>query len=326
MINRNELQALARKFRGGRISISEFTNLVLGETPTAPASGADAATIQLPERPDDGHKGDFGRLLMVGGSANMPGAIALSGMAALRIGAGLVTVLTTREAQPVVAGFTPCLMTVGVPSHNGLFSEPVLVELAGRIHDVDVLGIGPGMGRCSIGQTLVSDVYRECPLPVVLDADALNNLADAKLNLRQHAGPRVITPHPGEFRRMIGGEIQVREQLEERAIALAAENALVVVLKGQRTLVTDGKREYRNGSGNAGMATAGSGDVLTGIITGLIGQKMKPFEAARTGCYLHGMAGDRFAANRDSASLIATDLIDEIPQVLAAIKNGVGEV
>jgi NAD(P)H-hydrate epimerase len=155
-----------------------------------------------------------------------------------------------------------------------------------------------------------------------VDADGLNNLADGKFDLSDHAGPRILTPHEGEFSRLVGQAAGGRGELEESAVRLAREQQIVVLLKGPKTMVTDGERRYHNRSGNAGMATAGSGDVLSGIIAALVGQQMDVFEAAEVGSHLHGLAGDQFAERSDSASMLATDLIDELPVAMSEMRSG----
>jgi NAD(P)H-hydrate epimerase len=154
---------------------------------------------------------------------------------------------------------------------------------------------------------------------MVIDADGLNNLARVKIDLSQHAGERVFTPHPGEFQRLAGQKFSLRREMEDFAVEFARRNRCVVLLKGQHSLVTDGIRSYLNGTGNEGMATAGAGDVLTGIIASMIGQKMECFDSTQVGCYLHGLAADLYAEQNLPASLIATDLIDFLPKAMARL-------
>ena len=319
MLNRHEFQQLAKKFRGGRISLSDFTDLVLpvGEAAAnEPAFDNETIHLRLPVRPENSHKGDFGRLLMIGGSADMPGAIALSGLAALRSGAGLVVILTPSEAKLAVAGVSPCLMTVGLKTRDGFFSETAIETILEKCDWADVVAIGPGMGRSKSCQTIVRQIYFAAKKPVVLDADAINNLVDGNVDWAEHAADRILTPHPGEFCRIAGQQFDNRSDMEEEAIDFARRMGLVVLLKGPKTLVTNGERQYRNETGNAGMATAGSGDVLTGIITSLIGQKMNAFDSTQIGAYLHGLSGDIYAEQLHSASLVATDLIDCLPEAM----------
>jgi NAD(P)H-hydrate epimerase len=169
------------------------------------------------------------------------------------------------------------------------------------------------MGRGDAQQSIVKKLYAELSQPLVIDADGLNALADAKFELAKHQGQRVLTPHPGEFQRLVGSQITNRAQLEAAAIELADAANVVVVLKGHQTFVTAGERCFRNDTGNPGMATAGSGDVLTGVITSLIGQGLSTFDAASLGVHIHGIAGDFAAESVGEWSLIATDVIENLP-------------
>ena len=269
--------------------------------------------VTLPTRAEESHKGDFGRVLMIGGSRGMAGAIAMSGIAALRSGSGLLKVATPDSIQESVAGFSPCLMTVGIESKKGHFCSGSIDQLLEEAEWADVVAIGPGMGRYDSQQKIVETLYGELPQPLIVDADALNLLADSDAALTKHQGLRVLTPHPGEFQRLQECKTTDRETMANMAVELAFEAQLTVVLKGHRTLVTDGKERFLNRTGNPGMATAGSGDVLTGVIASLVGQGLDLFEASRLGVHLHGLAGDISAESVGQTSLIATDLIDSLP-------------
>lgn len=275
----------------------------------------DAFLPQLPPRKPDSHKGDFGSALLVGGSRGMAGAISLSGMAALRGGAGLVKVAAPLACLDVVAGFEPSYMTVGLPCDEaGRISLPardLITELAQK---VTVVGCGPGLGRSAELDDLVAWMYGEIKQPAVFDADALNALATQRDVLGKPGGPRVITPHPGEFQRLIAAEGRLpREKLEQEAIRLAARCGIVILLKGHRTLITDGRQHSHNTTGNPGMATGGTGDVLTGLVTALLCQHLLPFDAARLAAHVHGLAGDIAADELGQVSLIASDLLHHLP-------------
>jgi ADP-dependent NAD(P)H-hydrate dehydratase len=258
------------------------------------------ALPQLPPRRPDSHKGDFGRALLIGGSQGMAGAIGLAGMATLRSGAGLVTIATADVCQNTVASFEPSYMTLGVPSDGeGRLSKTahrVLVDAAARSTAV---GCGPGMGRSHDLVKLVERLYFELPEPTVFDADGLNALAQQPDILTRRGGARILTPHPGEFGRLVGkdNEMSTAER-RDRAIDLAIRCNVVVVLKGHQTFVTDGHRSEVNTTGNPGMATGGTGDVLTGVIVALLCQGLSPFDAAYLGTYLHGLTGDLAAGRR----------------------------
>lgn len=156
---------------------------------------------QLPPRPPSGHKGTFGHVLILGGSESMPGAPALAGLAALRSGAGLVTIATSREAQPITASFSPALMTTPLTSANGLIAATA-EQLEPLLDRADCVAVGPGLGQSPQLEPLLAELYRNFPGPLVVDADGLNNLAAARVDWSQHAGPRILTPHPGEYRRL----------------------------------------------------------------------------------------------------------------------------
>ena len=271
---------------------------------------------RLPPRQPDGHKGDFGRALLIGGSTGMAGAIGLAGRAALCSGAGLVTLAVPRSCQPTVAGYEPCYTTVGLAEdEEGCLAEEALPAIQGRLPSASCLAIGPGLGACRTFGPCVLWMYHYLPQPIVIDADGLNLLATQRDAWRKPAGPRVLTPHPGEFRRLAvgldGGTD--RDANANVARAMAAEHGWVLVLKGHRTLVTDGAQVWHNETGNPGMATGGSGDVLTGVITALMGQGLSAWDAARLAVYVHGLAGDLAAARLGQISLIARDLLDDLP-------------
>ncbi|HWB00479.1 MAG TPA: NAD(P)H-hydrate dehydratase [Pirellulales bacterium] len=278
---------------------------------------------RLPPRQPDAHKGDFGRVLVVGGSRGMSGAAAMAGMAALRGGAGLVRVAVPASVLPIVASYAPEYMTLAMPEDDdGRFSAAAAELLERSIPAATVVALGPGIGQSEELDDLVAHLYSSVTLPMVVDAEALNALARRQLAAGAPAGPRVLTPHPGEFLRIAHLDNPVerpkleRSVLEQKAIELAAHLQAVIVLKGQHSLVTDGKRAEHNETGNPGMATGGSGDVLTGIIAALLAQKMEPFEAARLGAHLHGLAGDLAADNLGQVAMKAGDLIDYLPAAL----------
>jgi NAD(P)H-hydrate epimerase len=270
---------------------------------------------KLPPRTPDSHKGDFGRVLLIGGSRDMPGSISLSGRAALRSGAGLVTVAVPAAAQPIVAGFEPSYMTAALADDaDGRVAMAALDRGRQLIARATVVAIGPGLGQSSDVTEFVTTLFRETPLPMVVDADGLNALATRCDKLADHAGPRVLTPHPVEFARLTGAQGPPADRIEA-ATALAKSASVVVVLKGHGTVIADGSRHAINTTGNPGMATGGTGDVLTGVIAALLAQRLAPFEAAQLGVYIHGLAGDLAASDLGQVSLIASDLIRFLPNV-----------
>jgi NAD(P)H-hydrate epimerase len=269
----------------------------------------------LAPRRADSHKGDFGRILVVAGSRGMSGAAVLCGSAALRGGAGLVRIALPAEILPIVAVANPCYMTAALPhDEQGRLSHAAEPELLALIKVNDVVAAGPGLGL-SEGTARLIHALLQTDKPLVLDADGLNALQGDTGPLRNRKAPLIVTPHPGEFARLIHRDIAtVQSQREELAVSFAAEHALVLVLKGHGTLVTDGRRLYRNKSGNPSMAKGGSGDVLTGLIAALSGQGLEAFQAACLGVCLHGMAGDLARDVLGEVAPIATDLLDYLPR------------
>ena len=276
----------------------------------------------LPPRPVDGHKGTFGRVLLVAGSWGMTGAAILSGRGALRGGAGLVYVATPHSCLPVVAAGEPCYLTVSLPEERGgELSEQAAPLVMQKLQLMQAAGIGPGLGRSVVGDEMVLDVFVHAPVSCVIDADALNALADHPDRLGQQQAPRILTPHPGEFSRLSGRTMQqISADRVGVAIEFARQHNVVVVLKGAGTVVTDGTRYYVNTTGNSGMATGGSGDVLAGLLTAILAQGLPPFEAAQLATYLHGLAGDCAARELTQPGLIASDLPDYLPRAWAAVQ------
>ncbi len=318
-MNRHQFQSVARQFRAGKLSIAEFTDLVIPVITVRSGSidsGKLDALPRLPMRNIDSHKGHYGHVMVLAGSRGMAGAAALTAIAALRCGAGLVTVATARSVQDVVSGFHPAIMTIGLNEDtHGRISVESWKELSRKIPKADCLALGPGMGTSPELRNLVRDIFEIAPMPCVVDADGLNNLGH-EVTRPKMACLRLLTPHPGELNRLIGETLNARDQQESAAIALAARLGSVVILKGHGSLVTDGHQSRRNGTGNPGMATAGSGDVLTGITAALIGQGLVPWDAAVLGCHVHGLAGDRAAGQFGLHAMIATDIIESIPFAL----------
>jgi NAD(P)H-hydrate epimerase len=211
-------------------------------------------------------------------------------------------------------------MTVGLAEDDDghlAAADTVLVSL---VHESSVAVIGPGLGRSPRILPVLRAVLTQTPTPLVLDADALNALAHSPQDLGRPAGPVVITPHPGEFSRLLQSVdiAGVQADRENLAATFAAAHGIVVVLKGQGTIVTDGRRLAVNATGNPGMATGGTGDVLGGLIAALLGQGLEAFAAARLGVHLHGLAGDLARDDLGETSLIATDVIDYLPQAFRA--------
>ena len=274
----------------------------------------------LPVRPRFSHKGDFGRVLLVCGSVGFTGAAALAARAALRTGAGLITVATPRQVWPIVAAKLdePMVMPMAEDKAGrlSLQAAPVLAQLLAK---ADACLIGPGLGRSEELDALVAALVGEARCPVVLDADGINAMAGHIDRLREAACPLILTPHDGEFLRLSPSAALPPADFDtraDRAMMLARQLGAVVLLKGYRTAITDGKRLYRNETGNPGMATGGSGDVLAGMLVSLLGQGLAPLEAAAAAAWLHGAAGDRCAAERGEYGMTPSDLIDAASRLL----------
>ncbi|HUF48206.1 MAG TPA: NAD(P)H-hydrate dehydratase [Vicinamibacterales bacterium] len=276
-------------------------------------SASDVAPLVTPRRPDS-HKGDYGHVLVAAGSRGMSGAAVLAGLGALRSGAGLVTVATPAACQAVVASSRAELMTLALPEtgDGGLTAEAGATVLA---HGADVIAIGPGLGRAAGTMACVKALCRAAVVPLVVDADALFAFAGGLEGLGGREGRAVvITPHAGEMARLTGRSIEaVRADRLGVAQAVATGHQLHVVLKGHRTIVAspDG-RVAINTTGNPGMATAGSGDVLTGMIAAWIGQGVPVDAAVRLAVCLHGLAGDLAAQSRGQVALIAGDIVEAL--------------
>jgi NAD(P)H-hydrate epimerase len=272
---------------------------------------------KLPPRPADSHKGRFGTVLIIAGSRGMAGAAALSGGSALRAGAGLVRVACPAGVQPTVASFEPSYMTYPLPEDDeGMIRlQPAIPVLQRLIGSADVLAVGPGLGQSDEIRGLIRWLIESTDRPLVIDADGLNALSTQVELLSGLTRPVILTPHPGEFARLVGTEIaEVQADREGNAARLAGRSeSLVVVLKGAGTIVTDGRRVYVNRTGNPGMATGGTGDVLTGVIAGLLGQKLAAFDAAQLGVYIHGLAGDIARDQNGVVGMIAGDVVDALP-------------
>jgi ADP-dependent NAD(P)H-hydrate dehydratase len=271
---------------------------------------------RLPKRRPDGHKGDYGTVLVIAGGRGMAGAAALVGAGALRSGAGRVRIASPREVQPTVASFEPSYMAYPLPDDDeGRIDFPACrAALERLIEGSDALAVGPGLGQSEGLRGLLRWLVESVDRPLVLDADGLNNLVGQSDLLGRRSRPVILTPHPGEFARLSGrSTAEVQADRERLAVAMAAEaEPLVVALKGNGTIVTDGHRVFVNTTGNPGMATGGSGDVLGGVIAALLGQGLAPFEAAQLGVFAHGLAGDIARDQNGEVGLIAGDIVDAL--------------
>ena len=276
----------------------------------------------FPPREPDAHKGRFGHLLIVAGSLGKTGAAVLAGRAALRSGVGLCTIAAPASQQPVVAAQAPEYMTEALPETAArslsLEARDRVLELARRM---DAVALGPGLSLDPETQELARVLIREVERPLVADADALGALAGHLDLLRGAAGPRALTPHPGEMARMLGvGTDAVQGDRIETPRAFARDHRVALALKGAGTVIghPDG-HVVVNPTGNPGMAKGGSGDVLTGIVGALLARGLPPAAALDAGCYLHGLAGDLAAAARGEIAMIAGDIVESLPAALQVL-------
>ena len=274
---------------------------------------ADGALVRdwLPRRPADGHKGDFGKLLILAGSEGYTGAPALCARGSLRSGAGLVSLVVPREIYPIVAAKCDEAMVFPAPEHY--------TDLLSRIRGEDAALIGPGLGRHPRTQRTVRDLLADLEGPVVLDADGINALEGHIDSLEERRGRvTVLTPHDGEFARL-GGDLSHGDRLGV-ARSFAVQRQCVLVLKGHRTITAwpDGQC-FVNPTGNSGMAKGGSGDVLGGMVLALMGQGMDPGRAAVCAVWLHGRAGDLAAADKGEYGMLPGDLIEQIPYAIREV-------
>lgn len=279
---------------------------------------------RLSRRKADSNKGDYGHLLVIAGSSRFSGAALLSGEAALRSGAGIVTLgIPASINNALIRRKIPELITLPLDDSQGVISSSAFKTINDYSKRADVLLIGPGLECTAQTRALVKKVIAGINLPQVIDADGLNVLAGDIKILRSGVNAReiVITPHPGEMARLTGLTVkQVQANRKQLALDFAGKYKLTVVLKGYQTVVAsaDGK-VYINHSGNPGMATAGSGDVLAGMLAAFIGQGLDAFDAAKAAVYLHGLAGDLAAREKTKISLIASDIIDKIPKAMKRV-------
>lgn len=267
----------------------------------------------LPDRLPETHKSNYGRILLLCGSRGYTGAAALAAMGALRVGAGLVylgvpdciyEIEATKLLEPVI---------IPLPDKDGMLSVEALPIIEQKLSHLDAVLIGPGLGVSDDTQKIVIWILQNFHGPVIVDADGINVLSGHIDVLRERAYPTVLTPHEGEFKRLTGIDCEIRVP---SAIQAAKDTSSIMVLKGHDTVITDGQTIYINPTGNPGMAVGGSGDVLAGIITGLVGQGIEPLKAAAAGAWIHGAAGDLCAKELGQYSMLPSDMLGVISRLL----------
>lgn len=284
------------------------------ETPIAKAADGPLIASLLPERPQDSHKGNFGKVLIIGGSIGYTGAPSMAAKAALRCGSGLVFLGVPEKIYTISAIKNDEAMVFPLPcDDSGRLTTAALPEILSRMDKADVCLIGPGLGRSNELDELVCRIVSNSKIPLVIDADGINALSGNINILKTAACPPVLTPHDGEFARLGG---TATNRISE-AKSFASANSCVLVSKGHRTVTAAADcPAVVNTTGNAGMSVGGSGDVLAGMIASLIGQGLSPFEAAFTAVWLHGKAGDLCAEMIGQYGMLPTDIIDALPGLL----------
>ena len=275
----------------------------------------------FPKRQPFANKKDFGHVFVIAGSAGYTGAAYLTSQAAMLSGSGLVTLAAGRTIYPILAAkLTEVMVRPFFETKDFSLSLLAEKEILNFCEKCDCIAMGPGISRNKETQALVRSLMDKAGKPIVLDADGLNAVSGHLEILSKTAAPLVLTPHPGEMAVLTGKDAaDIQNNRKDIALSFARQYNVVLVLKGCQTVVAKPDGDYYiNGTGNAGMATAGTGDCLTGMIASFIGQGLEPFDAAIAGVYFHGLAGDMAAKEKGILSLIATDLLNKLPEVLKA--------
>lgn len=273
----------------------------------------DSVTAILPDRDPWGHKGNYGKILLLCGSRGYTGAAALSAMGALRTGAGLVFLGVPESIYAIEAIKLNEPVVFPLPDEEGKLSEIAIAEIIDRLSRMDAVLIGCGLGQSQGTMAVLRAVLETAECPVVVDADGINLLAQNISLLRERTAPTILTPHDGEFARL-GGILTEDRMTSTREFA--KQTGCVLLLKGHRTCISDGEVCYENSTGNPGMAVGGSGDVLAGMIVSLLGQGIASLEAAACGAWLHGAAGDLCASQLGQYGMLPTDMLNVLPRLL----------
>jgi ADP-dependent NAD(P)H-hydrate dehydratase / NAD(P)H-hydrate epimerase len=281
---------------------------------------------KIARRRNDAHKGDFGHVFLLAGSPGLTGAGCLAARGAQRSGAGLVTVGCPRGLYPIFASKLTESMQLPLPENDsGALAMSGLEQILEFADRCKVVAIGPGLSRDPETAELVREISAQLDHVLVLDADAIHAFAGRAEEFSRRKGPTLITPHPGEMGALTGlSTASIQEDRLGSASSLAARfEVFAVLLKGQNSLITDGKQVFNNPTGNPGMATGGSGDVLTGIVAALVAQRLDHFQAGCLGAYVHGMAGDMAASALGQISMTPGDIIDRLAKAFESYRTGV---
>ena len=267
----------------------------------------------LPDRKPEAHKCNFGKILLLCGSKGYTGAAALAAMGALRCGAGLVYLGVPESVYPIIAGKVTEPVVFPLPDCNGMFSDDAVDAIANMLQQMDAVMIGPGLGQSDGTSAVLQSLLKNYKKTLIIDADGINLLKPHKDLLRGRTGKTILTPHEGEFQRLTG--MNVTNRIDD-AIQCSLDLNAIIVLKGHNTVITDGVECYVNHTGNPGMAVGGSGDVLSGMITALVGQRIAPLQAAACGVWLHGAAGDLCADEMGQYAMLPSDMLRFLPRLL----------
>ena len=315
-------RSLAGRVVVARIGIADAAP---GIVPDAESWTQIAAAHALPARPASGHKGSFGHALVVAGSRGKTGAAALAAEAAARIGAGLVTIACPASLNEILEVKCTEMMTAPVPDGaDGGFAAAALAPLLALARERDAVALGPGVGREAEVQKLVHELALRCARPLVLDADGLFSFAGTALAaLKARKAATILTPHPGEAARLLGvTAAEINRDRVGAARRIASEAGSVVVLKGAATVIAGPQgRIAINPTGSSALGSGGTGDVLTGVVAGLLAQRVPPFEAAALAAWLHGFSGDRLAARRGRSGLLASEIAAALPEACEALRG-----
>ncbi len=304
----------------------DYPSQILSDVqPTARVLEPGGARELLPERNPAGHKGTFGRVLIIAGSKGMSGAAILASRGVLRAGAGLVMQAVPESLEAIVETAVPEAITVGLPEVDGHIVTNVVDEVGELLETVDVVAIGPGLSRARETRQAILLLLAATSCPVVIDADALFALSGNLDVLAKLEGEAVLTPHPGELSRLVGlSNEQIDKHRIEVARKFAKDHGVCLLLKGNPTAIASKDGDvYLNPTGNTGLATGGSGDVLTGVISGLMATGVQAMNAACLGSYIHGLCADLLTERIAERSIIPSDLLDELPRAIAKLENSI---
>lgn len=273
----------------------------------------------MPKRKSESHKGDYGRIAVLGGSSGMAGSVYMASLAAMRTGAGMTFILAPKSISKILQIKANEQIIKEIACQNFYYSPEIVKQILDNIDGKDALIIGPGMGKGENLNDLISEIITSTDIDIIIDADGLNAISK-DLSILKSKNNIILTPHMGEFSRLTGIEIdKIKADEENIARKFAKDNDVILVLKSNQTIVTDGENFYKNEIGNPGMATAGVGDVLTGVIASFM-KRLDPFEAAKLGVYIHSLAGDIASQKLGEDSLMATDIIDSLPDAIKKLR------